>query len=668
MRSKDLTTDQLQQLSYHLSQKKLDWNQIGTLISENVGQRSIRRIFGREQASLVHIAQFINQAFVKLEEKGVKIFAAPGSPEAAHYRSRFTLYFNLSNEIKDRLQKADSEKLSAWHRTAHMVAIVGAVVFSISLLGLPFLIRSYRESINEHWSEVRGKCAPSLSRELKKVCFELECQEVALRYRIGAINGGLDKVAAPDPKWVDELTQRALEWKKRQPLAIHKDSLNQWELLQLSEAARYPDWLRLVRKNPVYAGEVFNWILRDFDRADVLIAYRNTQLRVKEALIAGYIGKNRTPGQFELLDFQDQTTKVHGVFKRVLTLPIWHKENFDEEPAQVERINILKPSKEVTFQNGNFTLSVDAMFKEIGNRNAEETRINLCARGLINYHSVKGVWHTDRQTFVMPAGMTRENLHRYLPPGKIWTNEEMERRHGNLAGRTRYFKIASTKQDDTVLNCHSNWKLFHRLQNGNWAECGIGMYLWRFQQGAWDGLRLFCDTGPRVLTRFDQMEGYTHRQFAAYAPPSTDDSVRALQSRIYDLMLKPGVFQLGGDNCTMPVQKAAEEVSPGMPNLFRMRVSQAKLGFGLLDKIFSFLDKRTEKVRRIGLAIIRNVLGGFRSCKIDGVKYSLNSYYRNTEDLYHPGYLVKQVIDAKKSGVGPLAQCELSWGNSEARV
>lgn len=618
-----MSVDKLHQISYQLEQPNPDWNAIGKITKLGFFSGLRFRIFKNQTDQILNIMKTVNRAFGELEQRGIKVFNKGTLGETEYnrrieeYRKQFEPYFRICDQVKKLLT-------------------------------------------NGH----------KLPKDVRQEYLNLQLNLIGLKYSIGSIYGGLDKVTQPDQTLLDRLIKKVMSWKQNQPLDLEKDYLNPLVVEQLQETAKYQEWCEFILNNDLdnEFDDFANWAIRDYNPVDVFITCRHTQKEIKNALLACILGRIRKPGEEEVLAFKEVATKVDGVRKRVLTLPFYHGPFNKFEASLQKRVNILNPNKEVTFITGNYTLKLKEIWAESSLKNKREARFNFCAWGLINFHPVRGYWDVAKQDYVLPIPNTEDWIH-YVPPADIISHSHMEKLYGdNVSGRKIFFKVASTRQkvDFRALNNHGFMKVLLHMGDDKWKVIEPGVYAPRFQQGVVDSVKLFTDTLGRVLSLMDQNGSYTHRQHAALPQFPNEKETQSILDKIRAILFGNGVFQVGGKNCAYPIQRTFEKSITDAPNYFRIHAWQAKTGIGVFDKLFAFLEKMPAFIRRIGMLLFVNVFGSVRSYSLNGKKISLNSYYSKRKDLdfYHPGYLHKQIEDARKTGQGPFVAGELYWGNT----
>lgn len=577
------------------------WNEIGQIVKESRWRSWACALWDLKTPRLLAVHKLFMASLAYLEEEGVEVLN-----DQAHLTKNFNPYFDLGAILKKRIhEQKDSYLNTALHR--------------------------------------------------------LEVELIALRYRIGQSN----KLPQVDKATYAHLKEKALEWKAKQPLAAQRTGLNKLELEQVQEAAKYKEWASLIGIQSDYDDEFFNWSLRDYNRVDVFIEWRQTQLRIKGAYLSGLIGRLRR--HVEILDLQ--VIKIQGIKKRVLTLPIYDGKFDRFEAAKQKRINILKLKDKVSFETSTWT--VEEIWKECGAKNWRESRINLCAWGLINLHPVKGVWNDKIQDFEKPK-LSKENWKDHVPPIEVLTHQEMNTRFGYRVNSHNFFvKITATRSHPGLhgLDCHSSLELYERKENDCWKVMNVGAYAERFAQNLLDKFWLFGATLNLVWSLVDQSAGLSHRQEAGFVVFS---SHKNLSDLVYDLMHTPGVFQFSAFNCSHPLQEEIKKVT-SIPNLFCMPITQTKSGVAAFDRLLDLIDQLPDSLRQWAVWGLGTMLLAHRGLSVKDKEgkvqhYSVMNHFSKSIKAWNPAFLAHQIEQAKTSKKGEFINGELFWGNTERNL
>lgn len=630
--NRPLSVDELQQILYEFNQPVVNYNKIGTITHESHWNRYICGLLTHNnQSRLTELINKVQLQFQELETHSVKFYDA-ARPEFAG----------------DAQASRDCYK--------------------------PYL--KFAESVRRQVGRLQNASLP-----LASACADLQRMEVSLRYRIGAGNGGLDPLAAPDPVSLETLTLYANDWKRKQGLARNFE-LNTLEIEQLRQAACYPEWVALLTENREYQGEFMGWALKQWLPVSAFIEFDFNRTWIRDSLLSSALGHARKVDD-EILKVEKVATKTAGVVKKILSLPIYHGDFKRFEPEKQARFSLLNPNKEIHFKKGNYRVTLQEIFKQWSLKDDKEVNFSFCQWGMINFHPVHGIWNAETQSYEAPPyrDWQRENWIDQVPPIRTVSQAELERQYGRerMDGRNFFFKAMAGRKfrDLTALDCHGFLELYSRMEDGNWKVSGPGPYAYRFQDGLFDGLSLFCATVKRVLSLIDQNNYYTHRERGGMAIFPTPAQGEDLLSRIYDIMVGQGVFQFSARNCSYYVQKAINEAVPDAPNFYKMDISGSRTGVTPLDALLAWAHKRGEWVRNLVLAFIHTLLGSHRRMAIREmrgaeeveVNYSVREFFRNEGYvIYNPSYLIHQIEEGQRTGNGPFANGEIYWTHTEQRL
>lgn len=627
-----LNIDQLKSLTNSLQQE--DYYKMGRMLGVGRWTLFVNSITKKRDTQLHNLINKMNATLAALEQKGIKLF----DPNIVE---------------KEYLQKA------AKYRESRQVYL------------------NTVDAIGKQMKKLHG-----INPKLNKAFQELKCRERGLLYSLGQSNGGFDILEKPSIEWFGKIKEAAINWKKKQPLSIDSN-LNELEIGQIEELAKYPEWLKIVYDNPSYLNEVFSWCLRDFNPVEVIVKCFETQKRLKKALLSPNLGyvKNilLTKKENEVLAFTTiPAKKAENVKKRILTLSIYHG-RFDKFESHLqERINILDPKTKVHFKQGNHHLTVAQLFKEFSQKNAREVDFNMCADwGIVPFNPVKGMPNADKKCYDMPK-LEENNWIDQIPASRIASHAELLAQYGEdkLKDRDFFFKIMATRQskDLNVLNCHAYWQLFFRMKDGNWKVLNIGLYAYRFQQGLLDGLWLFCHTLRRVVCLMDQNGGYSHRQRGGCPFFLSKSEEQNFLKNFFKLLHSQGVFQFAGRNCAFAVQKNAEKSLIGLPNLFKIPVTWAKTGAAPLDKILAWAKHQKKWVKESAVTFLHTILLSFRTHKVKKkkkeVQYSVSEFLNNQKhekEIFVPAFLPYNIDEAMKKGMN-YHNGELYWGHTGEKM
>jgi len=627
----------LQHIAYCLEKELPDYDDIGLITKEGYVDRYVRGVWTHNnKPRLLRVIKYVNDAFALTEQKGIKVFNThvPNSlikAELEAYQRRYAIYFRVVNNLQKEVLRLDA--------------------------------------LND----------PELKKELHK----LKCFEIGLRYNLGTVSGGVngkDAKTEPDPDALKFLCGMTLEWKKKQK-PCHKHEINELELTELKTAAKYPEWVEVLKENKSYQNEFLKWTISNYNPPEVFIKYFAMQRKMKASLLMTYTGYSRDPAN-ETIAIRTVATKTEGIAKRVLMLPFYDGSFEYFEAHKQKWVNILRPTNLIHFEKGNYWMTVEEFMKKNAKKDLREINVNLCANwGYTNFHPVHGVWDVDKQTYPEKPHdselWTPENWIPKTPPMRIASKKEIEDKYGEqIKDKKFFYQVRATRTDLNLkaLGCHGFMQLYISMNDGNWKVLNVGVYAYRFQQNLWEAIQMFGDTLKRVFALIDQNGTYTHRQRAAMSFFPTEEKGKELTDLLYHKLLRThGVFQLAARNCAFGIQSTVNSVLNTPINFYRMRLTGATSGISLIDIMLRWADKRVEWLGSLALTFIHRILGSHRTHTIieeTGVtSYSMKEFLSKEGNvIYNPAYLLHQIEQAKKTGQGPFVNGELYWGNTEERL
>ena len=628
------TLEQTQELSTLFTQDYINWSEVRKFVPLS---RFEKWRSPDTSSILQRITVSVNEIFVKMEQKGVKVFTE-------EYRDTFDMYLRKIN-----------------------------------------LRISLARQIFEHATQLSYQ-----SPQLKKELLKLQCHLVGLQYRLGAVNPDCVPLCE-DRDFKDYLVREAQEWKNKNDL-LHDKSLNLLEILQLKEAACYPSWRLAFEKDEEYRLEFFNWALRDHNPVNVFILCPNAKDRIKEAYLEKIAGRIRKANE-EVLQFRKIETKTRGIERIVLTLPIYEgscEAPFD--PQLRKYVNISDPSTKVHFfedSDKQFTMSIAELFKDQANKNAVEPTTTLTYPGLILWRSGNGIWNTQTNKYMPLDTSSTTKWIDHVPAADILSDTQVRRRYGDsVAATSMIVHVAATRKFKSLyaFDCHGFATIYKKLNEREWKVIDIGAYPHYFPMTLWEKLKYLCSTVRRVITEIDQNGSYSQRSTVLVPFLLTPDQEQTFLKEMHqEFFSGPTFFQFTGENCSKPIQEIITKVvGEETPNFFRIPMYKVRSGVRLIDGYLRFIEKiplwipYRERIQAIGLKILQNLFGSWRSFTLGRKSYSVNQYYHENPqmEMDHPASLFDRVLAAQQMVQHQqrtyedwiLAKGRITWGNTEPKL
>lgn len=164
------------------------------------------------------------------------------------------------------------------------------------------------EAIVERITESKNKSAINAKMQLLR-------RIVALRYRLEAVNGGLDREEA-FPSDILELTMQAKIWKQGETI-FHHQQLSYQDTEKLLETARYRRFTALLLSNTSLRSSYFTYALRDCQDIDFFIQFPALQQLLQISNLQGRIGRMGC----DSLKIERRPIDVGDGVEKIVTLP-----------------------------------------------------------------------------------------------------------------------------------------------------------------------------------------------------------------------------------------------------------------------------------------------------------------------------------------------------------
>lgn len=515
-------------------------------------------------------------------------------------------------------------------------------------------------------------------KAIKKDFLALKRQYLGLLYSVREENYGLNKVKknqAVDLKLADKLKEKAKEWRKQHllpDLVLQKmgKELYPLEEMQLEDAARYPEFAKFLLEEEEDSGleEFFNWALSDYQPVKAYIETPCTQNAIKSAKLPCYLGASRPHlaeirkgTKHEILRFK-KTEENNGISKRILTLPFYDGSYETFEANKHFRVNILSPDEKIHFKRGNYCLTVKEFFALSARKKDEEVTVNICAFedvegpdvqcGFTNHHPTKhGYWDADKKSYY-EYNMADEKSHeKFLPPFRVVTQEELQKRYGEKFKGFLYAIRASRSTDDlNSRDCHAYTQMHFPLSHAKYKIINPGAFADHFFRNQLEAAWMFCETNWRVIADADQNAYYSRRQQAKKTEFLDEKEWDHLMVHLKDSWRAKGFFQFSGENCAGWVQLLSDTIlGDDRVNYFRMPALKSIIHIPPADKWLAFLDQHPGWIQSVGTFLTHALLGSWRfKWTIDKGRFvcrSVLGYFWHQPSIkttYNPSYFFHQ--------------------------
>lgn len=371
---------------------------------------------------------------------------------------------------------------------------------------------------------------------------------VALDYRLGAQNGGLDPNPTPSAKVLFDLVTLATRWKKTQDL-IESVDLRDQDYRALTEAATYPKFAELLNDNRELRHAFFEWILRDHLAPAIFIEFPAIQQKLVTCNLHGRIARIG-PG---LLRLQKRTRK-HGLEEKIVTLP------FEGIP-----VSLLDESRVFTFR-GNYALSIKAVLAIFEAKHTEIGNLEFLAQGITNWNAHLLGWWDAVHHKTQRLNFNRPGWWRDLPIAEVLTLPQAIQRYGvSPDGLDWSIAACATRSRRTLapIGSHAFFEIAVPTRGGNYHVYSFGKFAYEWSRTAWENLVAFTDNHYATVAYPDENIYFTHRQLARRPIIVTAEVGMRMMDAIKGDMLfardKNLIYQWEGDNCAKWVNDKLSE-------------------------------------------------------------------------------------------------------------
>lgn len=370
---------------------------------------------------------------------------------------------------------------------------------------------------------------------------------IGLQYRLGAVNGGLNRQSV-SPALLETLLGLATTWKGAQELLTVKTITPEDKKL-LTQATTYPLFIDLLVNDGDLLESFFLWVLRDGLSVDVFIQYPALQIKIVDSSLNGRISTIDT----DLLRIQKREVAA-DLEENVVTLPFEGKE-----------ISLLDERQVITFR-GHYTLTIGEVFEIFKAKSHAVGDLELFAQGITNWNAHRlGWWDADRQQHrhinLAQAGWWKE-----LPVTKTVRVKQAVERYGiELDGLQWVVSARATRSHLTLApkGSHAFIEVAIPTQNGFYNIYTFGKFAFKWAMTALETLIAFTDNHYATVAYPDENIYFTNRQHASRPFAISPETGMQLMQSIKEDMLQSResnfIYQWEGDNCAKWVQDKLEQ-------------------------------------------------------------------------------------------------------------
>lgn len=406
---------------------------------------------------------------------------------------------------------------------------------------------------------------------------------VALKYRLGQANGGLNPTALQQDILRD-LEKAARTWKKFRPL-LYEKVLKDKDLRQLEHASCYPDFAELLLIDRILRERFFDWVLRDRNSAEIFILFPALTQKIVQCNLNGRFGRM---GGRHLTICRAPSTE--GNLLQIVTLMVeGHRYSLLDENAMVQL-------------RGNYRLTIREIFNIFKNKNVEMGNLELLNDGVVNWNTHYYGYYDADQDKIVEIDLEEQEWWKQLPLFEVVSKEQAQMRYGWHLDGVNWNAAATASRGSPSLNyeeSHAYLELAIPLGDGRYAIYDFGKLAYKYPSNEFEKLAMFANNLHATIAYPDENVYYTHRQHANHSFCLThQEGVRLMQSIKIDLLeAREGnvVYQIESDNCAKWLHEKLESTigSRQLPNLFQLPLLEAEpTGFmALAFKILRSLPK-----------------------------------------------------------------------------
>lgn len=339
------------------------------------------------------------------------------------------------------------------------------------------------EVLNRHFENTN-------SRIIKTEVLELKRRYVALKYRIELENGGVTKSEESDKNLFEWLSGTATTWRNNQSMIPSRKKITSEGLpkeltpgqqRRLRETCRYPEFIAMLKLDPVLQENFFKWVIRNRNSVQAFVEFPAMHQKLRQSLLAPRIGfcggqilrvinesqqerKERTEHEGDL--------KREGEYKEFKEGGSISRDGAKDVQMLFEGrwLSILDEKKEVTFRGGNVR-TIQQVFQQFTRKRNTWGRVEVLSEklGICNWHAGKMAFY-DKSTRKYNEVPLTGDWWEKLPPTKILTLSQAQNRYGRHCDGSNWgAKIMATREslDLELAGTHSYIEVAAPGRNAN---------------------------------------------------------------------------------------------------------------------------------------------------------------------------------------------------------
>lgn len=479
----------------------------------------------------------------------------------------------------------------------------------------------------------------------------LALRVIALKYRLEAIHGGLDR--SFDKELFDQVLSLAAKWKSTLTLSPGA-MLTDRDVEKIAEACTYPEFAKLLIRNEELQHYFFSWSIRENNGVRQFVEFPATVVQIKRSLLSARI--SRFGGHMFALE-KRLIAGMPLTTEKIVTLP-FHINN------KVEHINILDSSREIEF-SGKMRLTVAKIFEIFAEKKTEPGNLEFFGSvGITNWNSYElGSWNQELNEYER-IDLSKAEWWKELPVFEELSKDEVEKRYGIELRPGEWVVMVKASRETPDLDFadqHGFLEVLIPTENGKYQLFPFGIYPELFPTSCWKKLIFLTSTAIAKLSYPDENGVFSHRQMAIHPHKKSEQQAKKVMSKIQKDLLKARegnlILQFGYENCACwadSTMKADE--TQKQKNFFNIHMLKAEPANFFIKGIFDVFRKAPVSWQPNLIRFLDWSFGSSRGKTIieDGkpVFKSMRLHpNRNKQIIFHPGYLHRQIEEGSIKGV-----------------
>ncbi len=498
------------------------------------------------------------------------------------------------------------------------------------------------------YQKLETKLSKSHNTQIKQELNNIKQRIIALKYRIEAIHGGINKKSSIDEVQLKYLNDSASTWKSKQKLYPNNaKNLSERDMIKLREACLYPEFTQLLLSDKSLQHQFFTWTIRDNNGPAQFIEFPATCARLRACLLDKRVGR-LLPHELDIVE-----DILPNGYQKILRLPFFNGQ-------EMIRVNILDESQYVTLNN-QWRLTIEEIFQQFSHKKSSPGNVEFFGTtGIMNWGNFEfGSWNPRTQSYNRIDLTPHPEWWNQLPIFEELTKEEVESKyqvHLEEKKSLRCLIAAIETLDFNVLKKHGYIETIILQANGKYAVYPFGNYPLDYPTFPPSQVRLITETVEGRIQYVEENAFKSNRQHIMQSKVKTPEESHDLMERIrQDVNLSVNgnhTFQLGYENCAHWAQKVVTDTEGNdAPNPFKMRIMDMQKTNKALEwfihtnpriqstilhcfRLFSFLDGKT--IHKDGKSI-----------------YKTTAFPKTLDGLviHQPAYLKQQIEEGTLPGV-----------------